>query len=30
MEELMNVNKIIRPAYMSVCNETPYTEMKDR
>ena len=30
MEELMNVNKIIRPAYMSVCEETPYTEMKDR
>ncbi len=30
MEELMNVNKIIRPAYMSVCNETPYTDMEDR
>lgn len=30
MEELMNVNKIIRPAYMSVCEETPYTDMKDR
>ncbi len=30
MEELMNVNKIIRPAYMSVCNETPYTDMGDR
>ena len=30
MEELMNVNKIIRPAYMSVCTETPYTDMKDR
>ena len=30
MEELMNVNKIIRPAYMSVCNETPYTEMENR
>ena len=30
MEELMNVNKIIRPAYMSVCSETPYTDMKDR
>ena len=30
MEELMNVNKIIRPAYMSVCNETPYTDMENR
>ena len=30
MEELVNVNKIIRPAYMSVCTETPYTDMKDR
>lgn len=30
MEELINVKKIIRPAYMSVCHETPYTEMKDR
>ena len=30
MEELVNVNKIIRPAYMSVCTETPYTDMNDR
>lgn len=30
MEELMNVKKIIRPAYMSVCDETPYVDMKDR
>ena len=30
IEELLNVNKIIRPAYMSVCNETPYVDLKDR
>ena len=30
IEELMNVNKIIRPAYMSICEETPYIDMKDR
>ena len=30
IEELLNVNKIIRPAYMSVCKETPYADIKDR
>lgn len=30
IEELLNVNKIIRPAYMSVSKETPYTDMCDR
>ncbi len=30
IEELMNLPKIIRPAYMSICEEKPYTEMKDR
>lgn len=30
LEELMNVKKIIRPAYMSVCEETDYIPMKDR
>ena len=30
IEELMNVKKIIRPAYMSVCEETPYTDLADR
>ena len=30
IEELMNLPKIIRPAYMSVCEEKPYTDMKDR
>lgn len=30
IEELLNVNKIIRPAYMSVCNEMPYVDLKDR
>ena len=30
IEELMNVNKIIRPAYMSVCNEHDYTPMNER
>lgn len=30
LEELMNVSKIIRPAYMSVSEEKPYTKMSDR
>lgn len=30
LEELMNVSKIIRPAYMSVSEEKPYINMKDR
>ncbi len=30
LEELMNVSKIIRPAYMSISEEKPYTDMKDR
>ena len=30
LEELMNVKKIIRPAYMSVCQETDYTPMNER
>ena len=30
IEELLNVNKIIRPAYMSVCDETPYVNLGDR
>ena len=30
IEELLNVNKIIRPAYMSVCNETDYQKMAER
>lgn len=30
IEELLNVNKIIRPAYMSISEETPYKFMKDR
>ena len=30
LEELMNVSKIIRPAYMSVSEEKPYTDMKER
>ncbi len=30
IEELLNVNRIIRPAYMSVCKETAYTPMSDR
>ncbi len=30
LEELMNLSKIIRPAYMSVCKEQPYTKMIDR
>ena len=30
IEELLNVNKIIRPAYMSVCNEHDYTPMSER
>lgn len=30
LEELMNVSKIIRPAYMSVSQEKPYTEMTER
>lgn len=30
IEELMNVKKIIRPAYMSVCEETDYTPMSER
>ena len=30
LEELMNLSKIIRPAYMSVCEEKPYTKMTDR
>ena len=30
IEELLNVNKIIRPAYMSVCEEHDYTPMAER
>ena len=30
IEELLNVNKIIRPAYMSVCQEKDYVDLKDR
>ncbi len=30
IEELMNVSKIIRPAYMSVSQERPYTNMNER
>ncbi|MBQ8057678.1 MAG: citrate/2-methylcitrate synthase [Ruminococcus sp.] len=30
LEELMNVSKIIRPAYMSISEEKPYTNMIDR
>lgn len=30
MEELINAGKIIRPAYMSVCVEKDYVELKDR
>lgn len=30
IEELLNVNRIIRPAYISVCEETDYVKMEDR
>ena len=30
IEVLVNVNKIIRPAYMSVCQEKPYVNLEDR
>lgn len=30
IEELLNVNKIIRPAYMAVCEEKEYIEMDER
>ncbi len=30
IEELLNVKKIIRPAYMSVCEETDYIPMNER
>lgn len=30
LEELMNVSKIIRPAYMSISEEKEYTQMNDR
>lgn len=30
IEELINTGKIIRPAYMSICQETPYTALEDR
>lgn len=30
LEEIMNVSKIIRPAYMSVSTERPYTKMIER
>ena len=30
IEELVNVDKIIRPAYMSVMEEREYIEFKDR
>lgn len=30
LEELMNVSKIIRPAYMSISEEKPYTGMAER
>lgn len=30
IEELINVNKIIRPAYMSVADQRPYTPLSDR
>ncbi|MBQ3416926.1 MAG: citrate/2-methylcitrate synthase [Ruminococcus sp.] len=30
IEELLNVNRIIRPAYISVCKETDYVTMENR
>ncbi len=30
IEELINCNKIIRPAYMNVCDRTEYVELKNR
>lgn len=30
LEELINQNKIIRPAYKAICKETPYIKMSDR
>lgn len=30
IEELLNANKIIRPAYMAVAERVPYTKMSDR
>lgn len=30
IEELLNVNKVIRPAYMAVCDEKEYVEMEKR
>ena len=30
MEELINVDKIIRPAYMSIATLKPYHTLKDR
>ena len=30
IEELLNVNRIIRPAYISVCKETDYVAMENR
>ena len=30
MEELINVDKIIRPAYKSICTPKPYRTLKDR
>lgn len=30
MEELINIGKIIRPAYMNVCPRHSYTDLKDR
>ena len=30
MEELKNASKIIRPAYKSICSQTPYVKLSDR
>ncbi len=30
IEELINCNKIIRPAYMNVCDRKEYVDLKDR
>lgn len=30
LEEIINAGKIIRPAYKSICSETPYVKLSDR
>ena len=30
LEELVNANKIIRPAYMSICEKREYIKMEER